>query len=127
MSNFQKRAAGAGRIGLVAGWGRYPVVLADSLKKLGYQVYCVAIKDHADPALRQIVDHSCEMGVAKLGGHMRYFRRHGISQVALAGKIHKTRLIGRYEWVKHFPDLTAIKTFYHHFYTLRKTVKMTRY
>ena len=123
MTNFQTGAAGAGKIGLVAGWGRYPVVLAVSLKKLGYQVYCVAIKDHADPALRQIVDHSCEMGVAKLGGHVRYFRRHGVSQVALAGKIHKTRFIGRFEWVKHFPDLTAIKTFYHHFCSLKKDRK----
>ena len=123
MSNFQKGAAGTGKIGLVAGWGRYPVVLAASLKKLGYQVYCVAIKDHADPALRQIVDHSCEMGVAKLGGHLRYFRRHGVSQVALAGKIHKTRFIGRFEWVKHFPDLTAIKTFYQHFCSAKKDRK----
>ena len=39
------------RIGLIAGWGRYPIVVAQTLKAQGKQVYCVGIENHADPSL----------------------------------------------------------------------------
>ena len=115
--------AQSNKMGIIAGWGRYPLVLAAALKRLGYQVYCVAIKDHADPALRQIVDDCCELGLARMGSHLRYFRRHRVRQIALAGKIHKTRIVGRFAWVKHAPDLTAMRTYYHHFFSFQKDRK----
>ena len=108
------------RIGLVAGWGRYPVLIATTLKRHGLEVYCLGIKDHADPALRQIVDDYCELGLAKMGGHLRYFTRCGVSQVTMAGKVDKLRIIGRFAWIKHKPDLTAMCTFYHHFYSAKR-------
>lgn len=108
------------KIGLVAGWGRFPVVIAAALKQHGYHVCCLGIKDHADPALRQIVDDYCELGLAKIGSHLKYFKQHAIRKITMAGKIDKVRLIGRFAWIKHLPDLTAIRTFYHHFYSHRR-------
>src|SRR5436189_89895 len=55
------------RIGLIAGWGRFPIVVAESLKQQGYHVSCVALKDHADPALEPICDSYRWTGVAKIG------------------------------------------------------------
>lgn len=108
------------RIGLVAGWGRYPVVIASTLKRRGYRVFCLGYKDHADPSLRQIVDDYYELGIAKVGGQLRYFLRNEVTHITLAGKIDKLRIIGRMAWVKHLPDLTAMRAFYHHFYTAKK-------
>jgi DUF1009 family protein len=42
------------RLGLVAGWGRYPVLLAQALQQDGYQVYCVGVWGEADPALGEV-------------------------------------------------------------------------
>ena len=108
------------KIGLIAGWGRYPVVIATALRERGYQVFCVGIRDHADPALRQITHDYCEMGLAKLGSHLRYFLRNDVNQITMAGKIYKVRVIGRFAWIKHFPDLTTVRTFYQHFFTAKK-------
>ena len=36
------------RIGLLAGWGRYPLVVAQALKRHNYYICCLGVKDHAD-------------------------------------------------------------------------------
>lgn len=115
--------SGSSKIGLVAGWGSYPIVVARALKRQGFQVYCLGIKDHADPQLRSLCDDYCQLGLAKMGAHIRYFRRHGVKRVTMAGKIHKVRIVGRFDWIKFLPDWTTIRTFFHHFYTLRKDRK----
>lgn len=103
------------RIGLLAGWGRYPIVVAETLRRQGYEVYCLGVKDHADPALDKICHHSMPIGVGRLGQAVRYFKRHGVKRATMAGKFFKVRLLGRFSWVKHFPDLKTVRTYGGHF------------
>jgi DUF1009 family protein len=105
------------RLGLIAGWGRFPLVVADALVRQGYEVYCLGVKDHADPALSQLCHQFQPIGVARLGEAFRFFRRHGIVRATMAGKIHKVLLFQKFYWLKHFPDWTFVKTFYPHFIT----------
>jgi DUF1009 family protein len=113
---FSQRSPGARpRIGLIAGWGRYPIVVAETLKSAGFDVVCVCIKDHADPRLTEICDHADWFGVAKLGGTIRFMRRHGVTCATMAGKIHKVQLFQPWVWFKHLPDWRAIRRFYPHF------------
>jgi hypothetical protein len=111
------------KIGLLAGWGRYPLVVAQALRSQGHQVYCLAIKDHADPALREWCDHWRPLGLAKLGAAIRYFHRHGVTQATMAGKIHKTLIFRKYHWLKHLPDWRFFWTFYPHWITKTKDRK----
>ncbi len=109
------------RIGLVAGWGRFPVLVAQALKAAGHEVYCVALRGHADPALAKICDEFYPAGVARLGWHIRYFQRRGITQATLAGKIFKHKLLfGKLGWLSLIPDLTTIRTSFPLFVTRRK-------
>jgi UDP-2,3-diacylglucosamine hydrolase len=98
-------------IGLVAGWGRFPLLVAQSLVKRRYRVVCVALHGHADPALEYCCDHVQWMGVAKLGGHLRYFRNQSADAVTLAGKLFKADLLfrGRHWW-RLLPDLECLRT-----------------
>ena len=99
-------------VGLVAGWGAFPVEVARSLIAEGHLVVCVAIVDHADPQLESICDHVKWSGVGRLGTHLRYFRRHGADAVTMAGKLFKTDLLySGSVWLRHTPDLTALRTF----------------
>ncbi len=108
------------RVGLIAGWGRLPIVVAQALKQQGHSVYCVGIHGHADPALAEICDDYFPSGVAKLGSHLRYFRRRGVQEATLAGKIHKSKILfGRFGWLTLVPDLRTIRTFLP-IYILRK-------
>src|SRR5262245_21046660 len=80
------------RIGLLAGWGRYPIIVAEALKRAGYEIYCLGVRDHADPRLAEICADYQWLGLARIGTAVRYYRRHGVSQAVMAGKIHKVRL-----------------------------------
>ena len=101
------------KIGLVAGWGRFPVVVAQSIKDQGHEVHCVGLEGHADAALAGICDSFLVSGVARLGAHIRYFRRHGVTQATMAGKIFKHKLLfGRFGWLSLVPDLTTIRAFF---------------
>jgi DUF1009 family protein len=100
------------RVGLVAGWGRLPIVVAQTLKRQGHEVYCIGIHGHADPVLAEICDDYRPSGVARLGAHLRYFHRRGIREATLAGKIHKSKILfGRFGWLTLVPDLRTIRTF----------------
>ncbi|MBX9789473.1 MAG: UDP-2,3-diacylglucosamine diphosphatase LpxI [Pirellulales bacterium] len=115
--------AAAPRIGLFAGWGTYPITIARSLRENGYSVYCLGVKDHADPAIAQWCDEFRWVGLAKLGAAIRFFRRHRVSRVMMAGKIFKTRLFARWMWLKHLPDWRTIRCFYPSFLQTRRDRK----
>ena len=105
------------RVGLIAGWGRFPVVVAQALRRQGFDVYCLGVRDHADPALAELCCEFAPIGLARLGQAIRFFRRHGVVQATMAGKIHKVLLFQKFYWLKHFPDWEFVRTFYPHFIT----------
>lgn len=58
--------------------------------------------------------------MAKFGAAIRYFRRHGVTDVMMAGKIFKVRLFQRWSWARHLPDVRTIRMFLPHFWSRRK-------
>ncbi len=79
-------------IGLIAAWGRYPIVVAEALRASGHKVCCAAVRHHADPALAEVCDQFQWVGAARIGQVVRYFQRHGVRQATMAGKIHKVEM-----------------------------------
>ncbi len=110
----------ANNVGLVAGWGRYPIVVAEALKRAGHRVSCLGIKDHADPNLAGLCDDFDWLGLGKMGKAIRYFNQHDVQLATMAGKVHKVLLFQRGWLFKHMPDWTGAKTFYPHFFSTRK-------
>jgi UDP-2,3-diacylglucosamine hydrolase len=105
------------RIGLVAAWGRFPVLVAQALHRQGFHVSCAAVADHADPALASICDEFQWIGWGSLGRAIKFFHRCGVDQATMAGKFHKVLLYQPGLWWRHRPDWKFIKTFYHYFIT----------
>lgn len=107
-------------IGLIAGWGNFPIRVAKTLKQQGYRVVCLGIQGHADPQLATICDEYMEVGLCRLGGQISRLRRRGVKLATMAGKLFKTILFERFTWLKHMPDLTFIRYFIPHFITLKR-------
>ncbi len=98
-------------VGLLAGWGSFPVEVARAIVRDGRTVCCVALAGHASTDLESICDHVLWSGVGKLGGHLRYFRSAGAEQVTMAGKLFKADLLYKGSlWLRHMPDLMCIRT-----------------
>ena len=109
--------------GLLAGWGGYPIVIAQTLRRRDIRIVCVGVKDHADPQLQTYCDEYVELGLGKLGAASRFFRRHGVKYATMAGKIHKIVFFRSDFFVKHCPDWKAIRTFFPHFVSKSKDRK----
>jgi hypothetical protein len=107
-------------VGILAGWGRYPVVVAEAIRRRGGRTAILEIRGHADADLGALADVYGTVGVAEIGGAVDFFRRHGVARATMAGKIHKTKLFARGAWVRHLPDWTGLATFWPHFVTRRR-------
>lgn len=123
MTTPANQARTAEPIGLLAGWGRYPIVIAQELRRRGHRVVCTAVRDHADPALAELCDDFSWVGMGSIGGIIRRLRQHGVRRAVMAGKIHKVLFYRPGWWLRHHPDWTAARTFYRHFVTGTKDRK----
>lgn len=99
------------RYGLIAGWGKYPIMLAKAIKASGHEVVCLGVLNHADPVLAEICDVFDYDGLAKFGHACRFFRRHGVEEATMAGKIFKNLLLQPGFIFRQLPDFYTIRVF----------------
>jgi len=99
-------------VGLIAGWGRFPISVAVKLRASGHPVVCVAITSHAGPEIESACDEVLWSGVGRFGRHLRFFKKQNATKVTMAGKLFKSDLLyGGSLWLRHLPDLTCMRTF----------------
>ncbi|MGC4006127.1 MAG: UDP-2,3-diacylglucosamine diphosphatase LpxI [Pirellulales bacterium] len=111
------------RVGLIAGWGNFPFSVAHELRSQGCKIYGLGIRDHADPKLADLCDVWGWSGLATLGRSIRFFRKHGVHDATMAGKIFKVRLFQRGAWLHHLPDWRALRVFWPHFVSSKQDRK----
>ncbi len=111
------------RVGLIAGWGRFPVVLAKALKDSGHEIVCLGVHDHADPCLADICDVFRYSGLGKFGHATKFFLEHGVRHATMAGKIHKFRFYDPGFIWRQAPDFYTIRFFANHFLLRRSDCK----
>lgn len=92
------------KIGLIAGYGHFPLELAQSLHQAGYEVHTVAAREETFPEIEKITASTCWLHVGQIGGMIKAFKRAGVSEVVMAGKVRKLHLFRNFR-----PDLTAMK------------------
>ena len=75
-------------LGIIAGNGVYPRLLADSARKAGVKkIVVAAFTGETDPALAQHVDPLEWMRVGQLNRLLKFFRTHDIHHAIMAGQI----------------------------------------
>ena len=99
-------------IGLLAGSGRFPILFAEAARRQGLRVACVGIKYEASEELRGLCDSFQIVGVAKLGGMIRAFRRQGVKRIVMAGKVTKNVMYTPWRVLQLCPDLRMIQWWY---------------
>ncbi|MSQ96677.1 MAG: LpxI family protein [Gemmataceae bacterium] len=99
-------------IGLLAGSGRFPILFAQKARQLGLPVVCVGINDEASPELVPLVGRFYWAGVARLGRMIRCFKREGVQQIVMAGKIHKVKMNTPFRLLRYLPDWRALRMWF---------------
>ncbi len=82
----------SGRIGLIAGNGRFPIIFADNARKLGLHVTAVAHEGETEPELERHVDRIHWIKIGQLNKLIRAFKEDGVQQAVMLGGIKKTHV-----------------------------------
>jgi hypothetical protein len=79
-------------LGLIAGGGQFPLLIADAAKKNGVHVIALAHHGETDPALCDRVDKIVWIKLGQLGHLINTLKKNGVNKVLMAGTITKRRM-----------------------------------
>ena len=100
-------------LGLIAGQGRLPFLVADGARGAGMRVVCVGFKDQADPSLQDHVASFTWVPVARPGCWIRHLRRQGARETIMVGRVAKRRIYTPRRILQYLPDWRAFRIWYH--------------
>ncbi len=101
-----------GIVGLIAGEGRLPFLVAAGAKQAGMKLVCVGLVDTAEPSLADEVDVYYSVAIARPGSWIRKLRRHGVSRTVMAGRVAKRRVHTPWRIMRYMPDWRAFRIWY---------------
>jgi hypothetical protein len=79
-------------LGLIAGNGRFPFLVAEAARRAGRRVVAVAVKEEASPDLAATVDEIHWVGLGQLGRCIEALRAAGVSEAVMAGQVQHRRI-----------------------------------
>ena len=98
------------RVGIIAGQGTLPFLVARGMRAQGREVFCVGLRGQYEPALRAECGAFREAGVLQLGRWIRLFRRAGVTEVTMVGRVSKKRMHDPWLVVRALRDLPDWRT-----------------
>ena len=94
------------RIGLIAGDGRFPIIFADNVRRLGFTVSAIAHVGTTLPELESYVEHIHWLKIGQFGKALAALKQDGVGQAVMLGGIKKTNVFTTLR-----PDLRAMAIF----------------
>lgn len=90
-------------IGLIAGEGRFPFLVAQGIRHQGYRVVVAGFRQHTSEELYPLADRMVWLRLGQLGKLLSFFKNSGVDRVVFAGPINKPKAMGM------IPDLRATR------------------
>jgi UDP-2,3-diacylglucosamine hydrolase len=90
-------------IGIIAGGGQFPMIVADAARKQGLHVTAVAFEGEADKVLEGKVDEIEWIKLGQLGKLIKAFKQRNVAKALMAGTINKSKMFGNVQ-----PDLKGL-------------------
>lgn len=104
-----------GPLGLLAGWGRFPLAIADKCRRAGRPVVCVGLRGLASPELAAQVTEFHWSRVGQLGRMIRCLKRAGVRRAVMAGKVPKAEVLHRpWKALTLLPDCRLVLAWWRH-------------
>ena len=90
-------------IGLIAGGGQFPLLVAEAAGKQDLRVVAVAHLGETDQSLSDLVDEITWIKLGQFGQLIKTFRKHGVKKALMAGSINKSQMFDNIR-----PDLKGL-------------------
>jgi DUF1009 family protein len=82
----------SGIVGLIAGGGQFPLMIADVARKRGIRVVAVAHHGETEPLLSEKVDKIIWIKLGQIGQLIKALKNEGVEKTLMAGTITKKRM-----------------------------------
>jgi DUF1009 family protein len=96
------------KIGIIAGNGRFPFLVLDAARSLGYDVTIIAIKEEASKDIEDAAARAPKaavhwVSIGQLGTFLKILEEAKLTQAVMAGQVKHIKIFGGF-----VPDLTAM-------------------
>jgi len=98
------------RVGIIAGQGLLPFLVARGMRAQGRATLCLGLRGQWVEGLPGECDEFREAGVLQLGKWIRTFRRAGVTEVTMVGRVSKKRMHDPWMILKALRDLPDWRT-----------------
>lgn len=92
------------KIGIIAGNGRFPFLVAEEIKKTGAAVIGVGLKEETDPSFEKLTDKTEWIDLGQLQKLIDFFHKEGVTTAVMAGQVKHVQIFAALKM-----DLRAIK------------------
>jgi DUF1009 family protein len=88
------------KYGVIAGNGRFPVLVLESARSLGHEVVVVAIKEEASSEVERLASRCYWISLGELSKLIDILKREGIREVTMAGQVKHANIFSsiRPDW-----------------------------
>ena len=101
-------------IGLIAGQGRLPLLVARGIKAAGGKVCCVGLRGQYDLQLPSLCHEFSDVGMVRIGKWVKRLRKWNVNEAVMVGGVSKKRMHDRWKLFRQIPDWRAAMLWYRH-------------
>ena len=91
-------------LGLIAGNGQFPLLVAEEARRLGRRVISIGIEEETDPSLQNISDSFHWVALGQIKKTLALLKEAGVRDAIMAGQVKHTQIFRRLKL-----DTTAVK------------------
>jgi DUF1009 family protein len=99
-------------LGLIAGEGVFPLLVARGARAAGRKVICAAFTNNAWPDLEREVDHLEWVGILRIGSWINVLKQSAVSEAIMVGRVAKSQMYDRWRYFRYLPDLRTAKLWF---------------
>jgi len=99
-------------IGLIAGQGHLPILVARGIRAAGGRGRCVGLSGQFDAALPEECDTFAQAGILRIGRWSRLLRKWNVDEAIMVGRVAKARMHDPWRLVRQLPDLRTLQVWY---------------
>ena len=104
--------AAAEPVGLIAGTGRLPFLVADGVTKAGRPLVVLGLRGAASPRLKDLGDDFVWVRMARVGSWVSAMRRRNVREAVMIGGVQKRRMYSPLRILRNVPDRRTIRLWF---------------
>ena len=99
-------------LAVIAGAGKFPVLVIEGAKQHGLRVVVLGLKEIADESLANIADEFHWVAPLRLSVWLKYLKQVGATQAVMAGYVQKKKMFRRFGILSFLPDIRFLKLWF---------------